>query len=112
MLRKTTFIVLLLTISLPAQAQVLESDSLSLVALYDSTDGANWTNTWDLNTPVGTWHGVSVSGGRVTELGLNFNQLTGSIPAELGNLANLTQLDLHMTYLSGSIPPRSAASPI
>ncbi|MCH8838691.1 MAG: hypothetical protein IIA60_13000 [Candidatus Marinimicrobia bacterium] len=66
--RKITFIGLLLAISLPAQAQVLESDSLALVALYDSTDGANWTNTWDLNTPVDTWYGVTVSGGRVTEL--------------------------------------------
>jgi len=67
-LRKAKFIVLLLTIGLPAQAQVFESDSLALVALYDSTDGANWTNTWDLNTTVDIWYGVTVSGGRVTEL--------------------------------------------
>ena len=57
MLRRTTFIGLLLAMSLPAQAQVLESDSLALVAFYDSTDGANWINTWNLNTPVDTWYG-------------------------------------------------------
>ncbi|MEE9466379.1 MAG: T9SS type A sorting domain-containing protein [Candidatus Neomarinimicrobiota bacterium] len=102
--RETTLIALLLAISLPAQAQVLESDSLALMTLYDSTDGANWTNTWDLNTPVDTWYGVTVSGGRMTVLSLNSIQLTGSIPAELGNLANLTSLNLYTNQLSGSIP--------
>ncbi len=102
--RKTTFIGLLLTISLPVQAQVLETDSLALVALYDSTDGANWTNTWDLNTTVDIWYGVTVSGGRVTELLLTENQLSGSIPSELESLANLTRLYLNSNQLTGPIP--------
>ncbi len=104
MLRKAKFIVLLLTIGLPAQAQVFESDSLALVALYDSTDGANWTNTWDLNTPVDTWHRVRVSGGRVTQLSLYSNQLSGTIPTELGNLNILKYLYLDRNKLTGSIP--------
>ena len=66
--RKTKFFILLLTISLPAQAQVLESDSLALVALYDSTDGANWNYTWDLNTRVGSLPGAfSPANGGVTQ---------------------------------------------
>ncbi len=81
-----------------------QSDSLALVALYNSTDGANWTTTWNLNTPVSTWYGVTVAGGRVTELDLNSNNLSGNIPAELGNLANLTDLNLYFNQLSGSIP--------
>ena len=104
MLSKTTFIALLLAISLPAQAQVIESDSLALVTLYDSTDGANWKHTWDLNTPVDTWYGVTVDSGQVTVLWLVSNQLNGSIPAELGNLTNLTSLGLARNRLSGSIP--------
>jgi len=30
----------------------LTNDSLALVALYNSTDGPNWTNTWDLSQSV------------------------------------------------------------
>ena len=51
------------------KAQVLESDSLALVALYNSTDGSNWTNNTNwLTGNVDTWFGVTVSGNRVTEL--------------------------------------------
>ena len=41
-------------------------------------------------------------------LNLSKNQLSGEIPAELGNLANLTSLSLKSNQLSGSIPPELA----
>ena len=40
----------------------------------------------------------------LTDLLLNSNQLTGSIPGELGNLANLTALNLGFNQFTGSIP--------
>jgi len=39
-----------------------------------------------------------------TELHLYNNELTGSIPPEIGNLTNLTNLDLGVNQLTGSIP--------
>ena len=42
--------------------------------------------------------------GRVTMLSLSLNQLTGTIPAELGNLANLRALLLEGNQLTGAIP--------
>ena len=40
----------------------------------------------------------------LTELDLNNNQLTGSIPSELGDLENLTGLYLGGNQLMGAIP--------
>ena len=40
----------------------------------------------------------------LTWLWLNDNQLTGSIPPEIGNLTNLTRVSLYDNQLTGSIP--------
>jgi hypothetical protein len=40
-----------------------------------------------------------------TELYLQSNELTGSIPSEIGNLTNLTFLTFYNNQLTGSIPP-------
>lgn len=82
------------------------NDSLALVVLYNSTNGANWTTTWNLNQPMSTWHGITLNAnGCVTELNLSGNNLNGTIPAAVGNLANLERLNLHTNNLSGNIPP-------
>ncbi|MEJ2627816.1 MAG: choice-of-anchor D domain-containing protein, partial [bacterium] len=80
-------------------------DSLVLVALYDSTDGDNWTNNanW-LSQPVETWYGVTVSNKHVTALELNDNNLTGTLPQEMENLDKLKKLTLNGNRLTGSIP--------
>ena len=55
--------------SLLAQNKTDVADSLALVALYDSTDGNNWTNNTNwLATPVYYWYGVTVISQQVTEL--------------------------------------------
>ena len=79
-----------------------------LAALYRATNGPNWTDNtnWLSDAPVREWHGVVVDGaGRITGLELNNNRLSGPIPPELGNLANLTDLRLNRNQLSGEIPP-------
>ena len=82
-------------------------DRLALVALYNATDGANWTNNtnWLTNEAISEWHGVVTDGeGRVKRLLLGHNELSGEIPASLGNLTNLQVLRLNYGTLSGSIP--------
>lgn len=82
-----------------------EKDSLALIALYNSTDGANWTNKWDLNQPMHTWYGVALTQDRcVKDLILSENNLIGCLPAELGQLGNLRSLYLNNNQLSGAIP--------
>ncbi len=81
-----------------------QSDSLALVALYNSTNGANWWQPWDLNQPMNNWIGVTLNeNGCVTSLKL-FYGLNGNIPPELGNLSNLTYLHLAGNQLSGNVP--------
>ena len=79
----------------------------ALVALYESTNGAGWTDhsNWLVTTTVGNWHGVTVSNGRVMYLNLTANRLSGAIPPELGSLTNPHSFFLNRNQLSGAIPP-------
>jgi len=87
-------------------AQGIAQDSLALMDLYNSTNGANWTNktTWLSAQPVSTWFGVTVAGNRVTQLNSINNNLIGALPTTIGNLTSLTSLDLRGNQLSGAIP--------
>ena len=78
-----------------------------LVEVYNATGGANWTNNtnWLSDRPIGEWYGVNVDyQGHVTGLDLGGNQLTGTIPTQLGSLSNLTGLHLWGNQLTGTIP--------
>ncbi|MCY4370430.1 MAG: D-alanyl-D-alanine carboxypeptidase [bacterium] len=85
-------------------------DRAALVALFESTGGDAWFNTWRWSTgaPLGQWHGVTTdSAGRVTGIDLSGpfgNGLTGSIPEEIGSLTELVHLDLSGNDLRGRIP--------
>ena len=83
-----------------------EADSLVLANFYRATGGSGWTNDRDwLKGPLGSWYGVTLNeAGRVTELRLDHNNLTGILPEELGSLAALKELDLEENEISGSLP--------
>ncbi|MBU2914388.1 VCBS repeat-containing protein [Reichenbachiella agariperforans] len=81
------------------------SDRDALMALYNATDGANWTNVWDLNAEMSTWYGVGLDeNGRVDSLNLAENNLTGSLPAEVGELTALRHLIIHNNQIGGVLP--------
>lgn len=115
-----------------AYAAIPTTESQALRALYDATGGSNWTDkTGWLGAP-GTecsWAGVGCNsdGTNVVRLNLYGNNLVGtlpgdlknltklellglngstltSIPAELGSLPNLSELDIANSSLSGAIP--------
>ena len=80
------------------------SDSLALVELYEATSDSGWISSTNwLVGPVVTWRGVTVENNQVTELQLEFNNLSGSLPASIGNL-DLTRFDVSDNQLIGSIP--------
>jgi hypothetical protein len=93
--------------SCAAVTEIPQVECEALVALYNSTNGAGWwnyTNWLATDTPC-SWSGVSCSAGHVGSLYLNSNQLTGSLPPELGNLYELISMDLASNQLTGSLPP-------
>ena len=68
------------------------TDREALVALYEATDGDNWVNSenWLTDASLGSWYGVTIDDrGRVIELDLSHNGLSGTIPPELGDLIKL-----------------------
>ena len=75
--------------------KVSASDSLALVALYNSTEGDNWVDKskW-LKQGVAKWFGITVNNKRVTRVELPSNGLVGPAPSDLRDLTALGRLDL------------------
>jgi hypothetical protein len=80
-----------------------QSDSLALVQLYQFTGGANWTNPWNLQSPLDTWPGVFLNAkGCVSFLNLRNNNLMGLLPNL--NLPELVFMEFSENQLVGPIP--------
>ncbi|MCP4711620.1 MAG: hypothetical protein GY869_23625, partial [Planctomycetes bacterium] len=104
-------------LSTASMAAIPAEERAALIALYNSTDGDNWTNKsgWKGNNPesdgfsqIGSedsWYGIILSSDHVAALELSNNGLNGSIPPELGNFNDLYDLKLEYNQLTGSIPP-------
>ena len=96
------------------ETEAVARDRAALVALYDATQGPEWTerDNWSTDAPLADWYGVVTdSVGRVTWLTLAGNGLKGTLPAELGDLSELQYLGLADNRIEGTIPPGLGNAP-
>lgn len=111
-MKKYSIIIVFLILVFKTNAQpgpINIQDSLALVDFYNSTNGPNWTHNdnW-LIGPVRNWYGI-VAGpypdsSSVGAIWLNNNNLTGYIPAAIGNLTMLQVFNIPHNNLTGVIP--------
>ncbi len=110
-MKRPLLLVCFVLISFLAVSQVSQIEKNALIALYNSTNGASWTNNdnWLSNSTVSTWHGVTVNNisgqDHVTSIDLSNNNLVGPLPTSVGSLSKLESLIFVGNQdLSGQIP--------
>ena len=91
-------------------APELVADCEALLASRDTLRGDQSLN-WSEHLSIDNWQGVEIADNRVVGMGMSDLDLTGAIPSELGNLANLQSLDLGDNELTGRSRRSWAASP-
>lgn len=82
-------------------------DYEALAALYQSTNGDDWTEStnWLTDCYVCDWFGIICDANdRVWQLRLNSNNLTGTLPPEIGNFPEIMVLILSMNEIGGALP--------
>ncbi|MFD2561233.1 leucine-rich repeat domain-containing protein [Aquimarina rubra] len=104
-----------ITLTVTANADcVSAAERQALVDLYNATNGDQWKNTvggnqpWLVNDPnssVCDWFGIVVVDGKVTQLKLPINNLSGSIPSSISQLSGLRDLRLGSNNFSGTTLP-------
>lgn len=106
-----SLLLLLLMPSTVRSQSYYEAIHQSLSTFYTVTGGENWTRSdnWNLVTvptkeELLTWYGIGLKDGKLVRLHLPENNLTGVIPAEIGDLQELEELFLASNSLTGVIP--------
>ena len=79
-----------------------------LMTLYHAMGGAGWASSvnWGTSAPLDSWFGINVdSAGRVREINLSRNDLSGTVPPEIQYFPHLRLLRLDYNDLVGEVPP-------
>ena len=102
---------LVLGLALCVRADIPASEMEALKALYNATNGDNWKNKdgWfkDGTDPCKDWFGITCTsdGNHIQALSLSNNNLEGTLPEEIGLLAdNLVSVDFGLNKLTGCLP--------
>ncbi len=84
----------------------LARDCEALREARDKLENGGTRLNWSEYTPIEQWNGVYFSGTpkRVTRVILRRMGLNGTVPAELGDVSMLVEINLHTNQLSGEIP--------
>ena len=90
----------------PASKPGLVSDCQTLLSIRDALAGTGGSLNWSGRRSMSSWDGITLGGTpqRVTGITVASAGLDGYLPAGLGSLPELEDLDLSWNYLSGSIP--------
>ena len=79
-----------------------------LMKLHEAMGGATWTESanWGTDASLADWFGIAVNAaGRVTQIDLNRNNLSGTVPPEIRHFTYLRTLRLDYNRLEGEVPP-------
>ena len=86
--------------------QIPLEECKALVTLYNSTNGPEWADNrgWLTTENPCTWSGIECTGDHISHISLLYNQLSGTLPPELGDLSHMRLLALWGNQLHGPIP--------
>jgi hypothetical protein len=91
----------------PTDPALRDRERKTLIAFYRALGGPDWIERdfWDSARPVGEWHGVKTDAdGRVVQLTIYDNNVTGTLPPVICELERLHTLHLSFNKLSGPLP--------
>lgn len=84
--------------------QINENERIALIEFFEFTNGQYWDSPWDLSLNPDNWLGVVIEEGKVVEINLFNNNLSGTLPESIGNLLHLRVLNLGFNKISGLLP--------
>jgi Leucine-rich repeat (LRR) protein len=94
------------TVTVKVISGILAEELDILREVYTSTNGDFWTTKWDFTKDISTFLGVNVFGGRVTNILLPSNNLSGRLTTKVLNLRRLRTLNIGNNSLDfGSVEP-------
>ena len=83
-------------------------DKEAMIALYTSTNGDYWNNNtnWMKGDPCDNqWYGLYCINGRVLQINIVFNNMSGPLPDKLAQADRLQVVRLYSNRITGTIPP-------
>ncbi len=90
----------------PTINDCVENDMAVLEAIYDALGGETWNDNtnWKTDVPLNEWFGVETNdNGCVTRILLENNNLSGNIPAEIGDFSEIIEINFGKNAISGTI---------